>query len=127
MREALIALRELEKHKEIDVQARDLAAFLALTLQSIHETIDISVLAWEKRGYWLKADRFRRDWSWSGKLSNALSKAMMESDWQSIADIAILVAIRLRNVEVPQRQRPGAPWKGAWERWEKSSNKQILE
>ncbi len=39
-----------------------------LALEEINSNIDKSVEAWEKRGYWVKADKFRLDWEWSGKL-----------------------------------------------------------
>src|SRR5947207_14918354 len=60
----VLAVRELAKQKEVNDEARDLAAFIALALKTIAEGIDVSVVAWEKRDYWVKADKFRMEWMW---------------------------------------------------------------
>ncbi len=49
----LIAIRELAAKKQIDDEARDMAAFLSLALTQIHNTVEQSVTAWEKRDYWV--------------------------------------------------------------------------
>jgi len=54
----VLALRELMKQTEPDATTRDLTAFIVLALEEIAANIDGSVEAWEKRGYWVKADRF---------------------------------------------------------------------
>ncbi len=66
-KEVVLSIRELMKQAEPDAQSRDLAAFIALALIEITKTIEASVIAWEKRGYWVKADRFRMEWAWSEK------------------------------------------------------------
>ena len=70
----VIAIRELAKQSEPDMEARDLAAFISLALQTIAEGIDVSVAAWEKRDYWIKADHFRMEWAWAGQMGERLSK-----------------------------------------------------
>lgn len=112
----VLALRELVQQKEPGQQTRDLAAFIALALEAIAETIDSSVEAWEKRGYWLKADRFRMEWAWTATLGSAMRKAVSGDDWSSVAITAAQVAQKLGSVDVPQRHRLGTPWVGAWER-----------
>ena len=115
-RSVVLALRELAKQPEINQNTRDLAAYIALALQAIAKTIDSSVEAWEKRGYWLKADRFRLDWAWAERLGKQMQQALLNDDWQTVALTAGQVAEKLHTVEVPQRHRLGAPWVGAWER-----------
>ena len=63
-REVVLSIRELMKQTQPDGVSRDQTAFIALALQEIGGAIDISVDAWEKRGYWVKADRFRMEWAW---------------------------------------------------------------
>jgi hypothetical protein len=77
----LIAIRELARKTEPDGEARDLAAFVSLALQTIAEGIDVSVAAWEKRDYWIKADRFRMEWAWAGQLGKKLQKATIDEEW----------------------------------------------
>ena len=50
------AIRELMNQQKTDTLTHDLAAFIAISLEEIYQTVDVSVTAWEKRGYWLKAD-----------------------------------------------------------------------
>ena len=115
-RAAAVALRQLSQQTEFGDEARDLAAFIALALKAIHDGIDPSVAAWEKRGYWLKADRFRMEWSWTNVLAGKMRTAVLQEDWSSAAVIAVQVAQRLKDVEVPKRNRIGTPWVGAWGR-----------
>lgn len=116
-RETVLALRELAQQNEPDATTRDLVAFLIVTLQHIHRTVDESVLAWEKRGYWVKADRFRLDWDWTLRISQALNQALLNENWQKVAESSIELASRLNTVKLPQRHNLGTPWIGAWDKW----------
>lgn len=109
----VLALRELMKQTQPDDTSRDLAAYIALALQAISETIETSVTAWEKKGYWLKADRFRMEWDWSGRLGEQMEKAVLAEDWGQIALIAAQVGGKLSSVQVAERNRLGQPWVGA--------------
>jgi hypothetical protein len=111
----VLAVRELAGQSEPGEQAHDLAAFIALALQAIADTIDVSVAAWEKRGYWVKADKFRMEWSWAGQLAGKMRSAIDEEDWASIAQIATKAAQRLNKITVPPGHRLGKPWVGAWQ------------
>lgn len=113
-RAVMIALRELAAKKEIDDEARDMAAFLALALAQIHETVDASVRAWEKRDYWLKADQFRMQWAWAQAKSRAISQAVLLNDWGELAMLMPEVAGKLRGVRLPKRNTIGRPWAGAY-------------
>jgi hypothetical protein len=121
IRSVVLALRELMRQNETDSQTYDLAAFIALALLEIHQTIDASVGAWEKRGYWVKADRFRMDWAWAETLGTTMKKAVLADDWMSVARVSAQIAERLNSTKVPQRSRLGAPWVGAWEQLKKNS------
>ena len=81
----VIAVRELAKQTEVNDDAKDLAAFIALALKTISEGIDVSVAAWEKRDYWVKADRFRMEWMWTGQFADKMKVAIFTNDWATIA------------------------------------------
>lgn len=115
-KEVVIALRELMRQSQPDDTSRELAAFIALALGEISATIEASVAAWEKRGYWVKADRFRLEWEWTGVVSGKMRKAVLEDDWGTVALNAAQVAQKFMAVQVPLRHRLGTPWVGAWER-----------
>jgi len=115
----VIAIRELAKQNDPGDAARDLAAFIALALLSIAEGIDVSVAAWEKRNYWVKADRFRMDWAWAGQMGEKMQIAVIEDDWPGVAMLSAQVAQKLHKVKVSENHRMGRPWIGAWDRLEK--------
>jgi hypothetical protein len=115
-RAIVLAIRELMKQTEPTNQTRDLAAFISLALAAVDETIDVSVTAWEKRGYWLKADRFRLEWDWAKILGEKMRQALLTEDWAQVAASAVRVAEKLQSVKVPQRHRLGTPWVGAWDK-----------
>jgi hypothetical protein len=119
VRAVILALRELMRQGEPGQLARDLAAFIILALDEITATIDVSVAAWEKRGYWVKADRFRMDWAWAESLSQKMRLALLADDWGAVAAAAVQIGQKLGDVKVPQRNRLGEPWTGAWERLQK--------
>jgi len=110
----VLAIRELAKQSEPGPEARDLAAFIALALSIIAGTIDASVEAWEKRDYWVKADKFRMEWAWSGQYAEQMKLAVFENDWANIAILAAQTAQKLSKVTVSQGHRLGRPWDGAW-------------
>lgn len=119
-REVVLAVRELMRQEEFNDETRDLAAFIAINLEAIHQTIDLTVTPWEKRDYWIKADRFRLEWAWSGSLAAAMREAILNDDWGTVALISAKAGQKLNKVEVPKRHRLGEPWHGAWEEFEKS-------
>ena len=111
----VIAIRELMKQQEPDESSRDLAAFIAIALLNVHETIDSSVAAWEKKDYWVKADRYRRDWEWTLSFGNKMKKAVIDEDWGTIAMLSIQIAQKLNTIKVSDRHRLGTPWIGAYD------------
>jgi hypothetical protein len=116
LRSIVLALRELMSQREPDAATRDLAAYLALALLEIDKTVEASVIPWEKRDYWVKADKFRMEWSWAQRSSAALSRAVLDEDWGKVAQTAAQVAMKVNSVKVPQRHGLGTPWVGAYDR-----------
>ena len=110
----VLSLRELAKQRDVTSEAKDLAAFIALALQSISEGIDVSVLAWEKRGYWVKADRFRMEWLWTGQYAEKMRNAILQDDWATIAMLMPQIAQKFGKVVVSENHRLGKPWVGAY-------------
>jgi hypothetical protein len=114
IRAVTLALRELAGQSEPDETSRDLVAFIIITLEQIDQTVEETVLAWEKRGYWLKADRFRLEWNWTIKISQDLHQALFMDDWEKIGYACMELASKLNSVKLPQRNSIGTPWVGAW-------------
>lgn len=116
----VIAIRELAKQSEPNEETRDMAAFIALALQTIADGIDVSVAAWEKRDYWVKADRFRMEWAWAGQMGEKMRIAILNDDWGNVAILSAQIAQKLQKVKVSEKHRMGQPWVGAWEQLNKS-------
>ena len=113
-KEVVLALRELAQQASTGPQTYDLAAFIASALQGIADTIDPSVQAWEKRGYWVKADRFRMEWMWTGQYAKDFRIALLADDWAQVAMLSAKIGGKFSGVKIPVRHRMGQPWVGAW-------------
>jgi hypothetical protein len=110
----VLAVRELAKQTDITHETKDLAAFIALALKNISEGIDVSVAAWEKRGYWVKADRFRMDWLWTGQYADKMKVAIFTDDWGTIAMLMPQIAQKFNKIVISENHRLGKPWVGAY-------------
>jgi hypothetical protein len=111
----VLAVRQMALQSEPGIEARDLAAFIVLALERIEGTIDISVAAWEKRDYWVKADKFRLEWTWAGQLAKKMRDGLRTDNWSEIAQVAAQVAQKLNKISVAPGNRLGKPWVGAWD------------
>jgi len=112
----VLAVRELAKQTDVTTETKDLAAFIALALQTIADGIDESVAAWEKRDYWVKADRFRMEWMWTGQTAEKMKTAVLKDDWGTIAMLMPQIGTKLNKVQVSANHRLGKPWVGAYKR-----------
>lgn len=110
----VLAVRELAKQTDVTRETRDLAAFIALALKNISEGIDVSVAAWEKRGYWVKADRFRMEWMWTGSYAEKMKSAVLADEWGTVAMLSAQIAQKFGKIVVSENHRLGKPWVGAF-------------
>lgn len=113
-----LALRTLASLPAADEgEARDLLAFLHLALSEVQESVEATAAAWEKRDYWLKADRFRAEWRWAGAIARRLDQALRSADLGAGMAVAAELASPLSSVAIPARLTGSRPWEGAWRRW----------
>ena len=110
----VLCIRELAKQAKVTDESKDLASYIALALQAIAAGIDVSVAAWEKRDYWVKADKFRMEWMWAGQSAEKMKTAVLTDDWVTIATLMPQLASRFNKVEVSDNHRLGKPWMGAY-------------
>lgn len=108
------AIRQLGQQEEINDQTRDLAAFVGLALGDLYATVDPTVEAWEKRGYWIKADRYRMEWLWADTLGKKMRNAVLQEDWGCVAMTSAEIAQKLTKTDAVKRASHEAPWNGAW-------------
>ncbi len=117
----LICIREFMKQSRADQKSKDLTAFIILALRDINSGIDPSVEAWEKRGYWVKADRFRMEWRWTKSYADELETALLKDDWGTVAQTAIRIAEKFPKVKVPVRIMAGDFWVNAYDKLTKQA------
>jgi len=110
----VLSIRELARQKDTGVETHDLAAFISFALKSISEGIDASVTAWEKRDYWIKADKFRMEWAWAGSTAEKMRVAVLAEDWTTVAMLSAQIAQKLNKIQVSENHRLGKPWVGAF-------------
>ena len=115
-KQIVIAIRAFMSQQEPNKEARDAAAFIVIALRKIYDTVEQSVIAWEKRGYWVKADKFRLKWEWTLSTSNKLEKLLVEENWIEVAGMCVQIAQKFYNVTVSPKHRMGTPWTGSWKK-----------
>jgi hypothetical protein len=108
------AIRILAQQEKPDDESRDLAAFIAIACEEMYKSVETSVLAWEKKDYWVKADRFRMEWEWCNRSSASMRKAVLTNDWGTVASTSGLIAQKLMKVQLAPGARVGTPWIGAY-------------
>lgn len=107
-------LRALLLHNKQDATARDMLAYAALLLDDIQDLVNTTVTSWERKGFWLKADRFRLEWAWVGEMRDALLQALQQEDWETLTGLTAQLFGRISQVEVPKHVKDKQPWEGAW-------------
>jgi hypothetical protein len=109
-------LRRLGRKRRIDDEARDQAALIVLCLQGMADTVDQTVSAWEKRDYWMKAERFRREWEWLDPMADQLAAVICQQEWHELPDLLAGLAPHFSDIAVRRMTREATLWRGAYER-----------
>jgi hypothetical protein len=113
LRQILFALKWLESNSTVSSELIfDVAAYISISLTDIFNTIDISVTAWEKKGYWVKADKFRMDWLWTINYSEKLRDAICLVSEERIPPILNYINRKLINLNVRPISLPDNFWQG---------------
>jgi hypothetical protein len=109
-------LRRMSAKPGLDAEAKDMVAFIVISLRGIATSVDKSASAWEKRDYYLKADAFRRDWEWVEPAANRLHAALSEERWADLPLELAQLAPQFADVRVTQLTRPATLWQGCYKR-----------
>lgn len=117
MRTIAEILRRLgQKGGTVDDDVRDMTAMIVFCLREIDESIIETIKAWEKRGYWQKADRFQREWMWSGDYATKLERIVRDENWSSMPDVMMQLFPHFADIEINRLTRNPDDWQGAYER-----------
>lgn len=101
-RAAASALERLARKADLaDAEACDLAAFLALHLRGLFDTLDESAQAWDERGYFRKAEALRHEWRWAKRTADQLEDALAGQRFDAVGPLLADAAPHLVAVHVP--------------------------
>ena len=114
MKSLAAAVRELSGSNGGGEERRDIGVFVMITLNGIHRTVEQTVSAWEKRDYWVKADRFRQEWVWVDRSLGRISQVVREGRWDDLDDLASEIRGRTDEISVSKKLASSRPWKGYW-------------
>jgi hypothetical protein len=110
------ALRHLREKPSLDAEAKDLAAVIALSLNEVAATVEESATAWDDRNYYLKADKFRRDWMWASQAARELGSLIRTGRWEALPPALAKVLPHVAEITVTKFTRTPADWQGAYAR-----------
>ena len=110
------ALRRLATKRTFDRESEDLAALIVFSLRRLEEGVDQTATAWEKRDYYLKADRFRMQWEWLEDTTYALESVLLLGQWDKMPEIMAGLFPRFADITVSKYTRSSDLWEGAYQR-----------
>lgn len=111
------ALRRLGQKPQLDDEAKDLIALVVFSLHGIADTVEQTIDAWEKRDYYIKAERFRQEWRWLGRITDELSAVLYESRWDQLPAVLAQLMLHFADIKVKQMTRKPPLWQGAYEKF----------
>lgn len=114
----------MSQKPELDDEAKDLVAIIVYSLHGIADTIDQAIDAWEKRDYYLKAERFREQWRWLEPLTDELSGIVGgngEARWDELPAVLARLMPYFADIKIKQMTRKPSLWQGAYERFRREN------
>jgi hypothetical protein len=117
MRTIAEILRRLgQQGGDVDDAVRDMVATIVYCLREIDESIFDTIKAWEKRGYWQKADKFQQEWLWAELSAKRLENMLKEDDWASLPEYMMKLFPHFSNIVVNKMTRKPSDWEGAFDK-----------
>jgi len=110
------ALRRLMEKRSLDAEAKDLAALIVFSLREIGHGVEQSASAWERKNYYLKADRFRSEWEWVMDSAEFLAAIIRTGRWHELPPVLAELAPRFADVQVTKYVKPASLWQGCYTR-----------
>lgn len=117
MRTCAELLRHLSQKQAVDQDAKNMAAFLALCLREIEAGIDSSAAVWEKRDYWIKAEKLRQRWDWVGMNASKLERTIRDEKWTALPDVLASLFPHFADIKVGRFTRSTDLWDDAYEKF----------
>ncbi len=80
--------------------------FVREQLHLVAASVEATALAWEQRGYWAKADGFRREWSWIESAREDLHAAI-QAETPAAAD-SVVASLLVRLIQLGVELQAGS-------------------
>ncbi len=109
-------LRRLSQKSEIDDDAKNMSATILFALRSIREGVDQTAAAWEKRDYWMKAERFLRQWDWIAEIAANIEDVIRNDAWDLMPELLVDLFPHFADIQVKSMTRKPSEWDGAYQR-----------
>jgi hypothetical protein len=110
------ALRRLASKQTFDQESQDLTALIVFSLRRLSEGVEQTITAWEKRDYFLKADRFQRQWEWVDDTAYALESALLLGQWNQVPEILVSLFPKFADITIAKYTRSPELWNGCYQR-----------
>ena len=110
------ALRRMMRKPTFDQESRDLAALIVFSLRRLEQGVDQTATAWEKRNYFVKADRFRFEWEWVEEVSFSLETALLLGQWDEVPPILATLLPKFSDITIGRYTRSPKLWQGCYQR-----------
>ena len=114
MRTIAELLRLLSQQKTVDTTAKDMVAAFVINLRAITGTVEESVVAWERRGYWKKADDFQQKWWWCELKSRSIEKLVRAEDWEQLPVVLAELFPHCADINISKLTRKADVWQGSY-------------
>jgi hypothetical protein len=108
-------LRHLMFKRQLDDESRDMVAAVVFALRTIAETVEVTLEAWEKRDYFLKADRFRLEWEWVTPAARRLQDLAVAGHWEQLPAELAALAPRFGDIRISKMTRSEKDWLGSYQ------------
>ncbi|KAA3656513.1 MAG: hypothetical protein DWQ04_30865 [Chloroflexi bacterium] len=109
-------LRHLSQKSAIDDEAKDMAATIVFLLREIDEGVESSARAWEKRDYWLKAERFLREWIWVKETAFNFEDVIRNDALDLLPELMADLFPKFIDIQLKTMTRKPTLWQGAYQR-----------
>jgi hypothetical protein len=109
-------LRRLLEKSTLDTESKDMAATLVYLLREIQEGVEQSARAWEKRDYWMKAERFLREWEWTAEMAANIEDVLRHDALDLLPQLLVELFAHFNDIQVKTMTRSPSEWQGNYAR-----------
>lgn len=109
-------LRHLIQKPGMDDEAKDMAATIVLLLREIREGTEQTATAWEKRGYWMKSERFLREWEWVVEHAANIEDVIRHEAWDLLPELMAELFPKFADIGIKTMTRKPALWQGNYQK-----------